>query len=99
MLDTNSLYSYLNEEEKLLLKKMYFLPSVIEQVNQSYKPHILTNYLSELSGSINSWYTKYSVTYETNPQRKQAMLVLCQKLIQYQQQILDLLGIETLEEI
>ena len=92
-------YSYLNSEEELLLKKIYLLPQVVEQVASTYKPHLLATHLFETATMINSWYSKYSVTNETDVNRKTALLKLCDKLAKHQQQGLELLGIETLESI
>lgn len=90
---------YLNEEEKLILKKIYTLPSILQKITQNYKPHLLCNHLFEFSSMVNTWYAKSPVNTEPNQNRKKAMLLLCQKVKNHIIQNLELLGIEKIEQL
>lgn len=88
-----------NQEEVEIIKHIATLPLVLETVSQTYKPHILTNFLYDLATRFNSWYAKYSVLNEPNFDRKNALLhfcVLIKKTLGYG---LDLLGIESVDKI
>jgi arginyl-tRNA synthetase len=91
--------NFLNQEELDILKKTYTLPLVLEKICQNYKPHHLCNYLFELTTDINSWYSKYSVTNETNESRKYALLLLCEYLKAHLSFGLSLLGINTVDKL
>ena len=88
-----------NVDEKILLKKMYILPLILEQICVSYKPHLLCNHLFELATLINSWYAKFSVSNEQNLDRKKALICMCLRLKQHLYFGLDLLGIEAVDEM
>jgi arginyl-tRNA synthetase len=92
-------FNKLNQDELLILKKCWILTLVVEKVVESYKPHYLTNYLYELSTSFNSWYAKYSVTNELNLSRKNQLLQFCTIIKNCLEGGLDLLAIETLDEM
>jgi arginyl-tRNA synthetase len=68
-------------------------------VIDSYKPHYLTNYLYELSTSFNSWYAKYSITNELDISRKNQLLQFCCIIKNQLETGLDLLAINTLDEM
>lgn len=92
-------WDLLNDEEKAIIKKTVFLENILLKISTEYKPHYLTNHLFDVASSINSWYTKYSVTSETNKVRKQSMVLLCKWLVNYQKMVLGVLNIQTLESI
>jgi arginyl-tRNA synthetase len=89
----------LNIQEQNIIKQTYELPSVLERICQNYKPHLLTNHLFELATALNSWYAKHSVSAEEDTIRKESMLAFCKKMREYMMYCLDLLGIETVEEL
>lgn len=89
----------LNSDEKILLKKMYILPLILEQICVSYKPHLLCNHLFELATLVNSWYVKFSVSNEQNLDRKKALICMCLSLKKCLYFGLDLLGIEAVDEM
>jgi arginyl-tRNA synthetase len=90
---------YLNVEEKIILKKIYTSDWVLEKITKSYKPHLLCTYLYEFSSLVNTWYSKYSVNSEIDPNRKKAMLILCKKIKEHLSQNLELLGIQKIENL
>ena len=92
-------WSQLNIVERTLIKQTFRLPSILDQIRITYRPHFLANHLFELATSINSWYSKYSVNSEPDSNRKQALLLMCNQLCKHFELCLDLLGIEVLEEL
>ncbi|MEI6729496.1 MAG: arginine--tRNA ligase [bacterium] len=92
-------FKLLNNDELGILKLMYTLPLIIEDVSSNYKPHHLCNYLFKLATSVNSWYAKYSVTSEQNSGRKEVLLDLLSKVKKNMEFGLSLLGIEVVEKL
>jgi arginyl-tRNA synthetase len=94
-----TLISTLNESEIAIINQTLLLPFVIETITQSYKPHILCNYIYELTTSINSWYAHNNVHNEPDPVRKATLLLFTEKLANHLKICIELLGIDTLEEM
>lgn len=92
-------FNSLNLEEKVILKKIYLTDLILEKICTTFKPHLLCNHLFELCTLVNSWYSKHSVSGETDNLRKQTLLKLVDKIIIYLQNSLELLGVQTLEEL
>ena len=92
-------FTLLNSEEKNILKKLYLTDLVLDKICTSFKPHLLCNHLFELCTLVNSWYSKYSVSGETDNLRKQTLLKLVSKIVLYLQNSLELLAIESVEEL
>lgn len=92
-------FKLLNNDELGILKLMYTLPLIIEDISINYKPHHLCNYLFKLATSVNSWYAKYSVTSEQNLARKEILLELLSKVKKSMEFGLSLLGIEVVEKL
>ena len=91
--------STLNQTELEILKETFTREYTLEQITQNYKPHLLCNYLFSLASKINGWYAKYSVSNETDENRKNTMLAFCQYLINHLKQSLELLAIEPVEKL
>ncbi len=89
----------LSSEEQKILKQTIVLPRVIEKILETYKPHLLTSHIYELTTAINSWYSNNSVSSEKDPQRKASMLVFCNYLREHLVNCLDLLAIETVDKL
>jgi arginyl-tRNA synthetase len=94
-LETN----FLNKTELAILNQIYTFEEVLESVINNYKPHILCNYLFEISTAVNSWYAKYSVSTETHEERKKQLLEFCSFLKNHLMFGLDLLGIDGVEKL
>ena len=92
-------WDLLNVEEQNILKQIYMLPMVLEEITRTYKPHILCTHLHEVALAINSWYSKYSVNQESDAKRKSTMFTFCYELIRHQEFGLILLGIETVKSL
>ena len=83
-------------EEQALAKKMLHFGDVLLDVERSYKPNLLANFLYELATQFNIFYQAHSVLKapeDCQPTR----LLLCDLTARYLRTGLDLLGIETLE--
>ena len=52
------------EEEILLLKKMWKFPEIIENVVKTYGVHLLCEYLLDLAKTFHSYYQKHRVVGE-----------------------------------
>jgi len=92
-------FNKLNEVEINIVKRIYSLPILLESVCNNYKPHIICNYLFELATDVNSWYSKYTVTNETDKERKNALLNFCDITKKHLWSTLELLGIEPVNSL
>lgn len=88
-----------NEAEKLMIQQIYTFPETLERAAQNYKPHFICNHLYTLCDKINSWYNSTSIMKELDPHRQTLLLELVSQITEHLSFVLDLLGIEVLEEI
>ena len=86
----------LEPEEQALAKQMLRFGDVLIEVERSYKPNLLANFLYELATQFNVFYQAHSVL-KAPQDRQPTRLLLCDLTARYLQTGLDLLGIETLE--
>ncbi len=87
-----------HEKELILIKQLNYFPEVIETTATSYGIHLLPQYLLSLCQDFNSFYASCQVISE-NKELERARLLLI-KCVQIIIKIgLNLLGIETLEEM
>ena len=86
----------LEPEEQALAKQMLRFGDVLTEVERSYKPNLLANFLYELATQFNLFYQAYSVL-KAPQDRQPTRLLLCDLTARYLKTGLDLLGIETLE--
>jgi arginyl-tRNA synthetase len=91
--------STLNLEEKLIIKEIYTLPYILDNICHNYKPHQLCNHLFELTSKINSWYAKFSVAAELDLARQESLLGLCCLIKNHLSKGLELLGIEPVDQL
>ena len=85
------------EERELLLKNLQ-LPEILQTVAVDCYPNYLCNYLYELAGSFMRFYESCPILKAATPQRE-SRLALSMLTAESLQQGLDLLGIETLEQM
>ena len=52
---------YETEEEKQLVKKLAEFPTVVKRAAESYKPHLIAQYLIDVATMFNDFYTKHRV--------------------------------------
>ena len=83
-------------EEQALAKQMLHFGDVLLDVERSYKPNLLANFLYELATQFNIFYQAHSVLKAPEDQQP-TRLLLCDLTARYLKTGLELLGIETLE--
>ena len=85
-------------EELALAKHLLNFGLVLEAVADEYRPNFLCNYLYELAGHFTSFYENCPVL-KSEGQTRNTRLVLCELTARVLKQGLELLGIETLEQM
>ncbi|MBI2946191.1 MAG: arginine--tRNA ligase [Verrucomicrobia bacterium] len=86
------------EEEVILVKHLLSFGLVLEAVAEEYRPNYLCNYLYELAGYFARFYENCPVLKADEPQ-KQTRLLICDLTSKVLKQGLNLLGIETAEQM
>ena len=85
-------------EELALARHLLNFGLVLEAVAEDYRPNFLCNYLYELAGRFTAFYENCPVLKSEADQRA-SRLVLCDLTARVLKQGLDVLGIETLEQM
>jgi arginyl-tRNA synthetase len=85
-------------EELALAKQLLNFGLVLEAVAEEYRPNYLCNYLYELAGGFTRFYETCPVLKAEEPQRS-SRLALCELTARVMHQGLDVLGIETPEQM
>jgi arginyl-tRNA synthetase len=85
-------------EELALARHLLNLGLMLEAVADDYRPNYLCNYLYELAGHFTSFYENCPVL-KSAPELRASRLVLCDLTARVMKQGLDVLGIETLEQM
>lgn len=91
-------YQPKTDSERSLARKFLFFPGVIKQTTKELKPHFLGCYLYELATEFSSFYNQSKVMVEEE-EIKNLRLILCARSLIILQIGMDILGIETLEEM
>lgn len=86
------------EEEIALVKHLLNFGLVLKAVAQEHRPNYLCNYLYELAGHFTRFYENCPVLKAKEPQR-QTRLLICDLTSKVLKQGLNLLGIETAEQM
>jgi len=78
---SNSIISYddlnfISEEEKMLVKHLLDFPDTIQELARFYYPHILCQYVYELTKKFSSFYNNISILQEEDEQLKKSRLAL-----------------------
>jgi arginyl-tRNA synthetase len=99
----NIQYSTLNiqlaeEEEIALAKHLLNFGLTLEAVAEEYRPNFLCNYLYELAGKFTSFYENCPVL-KADAATRASRLALCDLTARVLRQGLDVLGIETVEQM
>ncbi|MCA9386444.1 arginine--tRNA ligase [Candidatus Dojkabacteria bacterium] len=92
----NSLNS---ESELIVLKTLSEYPEVAFNAGINITPHTVANYLYDLAGKFNSFYTEHSVLKAESNEDKNARLLLATATATVLKNGLNLLGIETAEKM
>lgn len=90
--------SLVEQDERSLLIKLMQLPEIVEMVANDCYPNLLCNYLYELAGSFMRFYESCPIL-KADPAIRDSRLSLAALTGECLQQGLDLLGIETLEQM
>ncbi len=85
-------------EELALAKHLLNFGLVLEAVAEEYRPNFLCNYLYELAGHFTGFYENCPVL-KSEPKKRASRLVLCDLTARVLKQGLDVLGIETIEQM
>lgn len=85
-------------QERSLLIKLLQLPEIVEMVANDCYPNLLCNYLYELAGSFMRFYESCPIL-KAEPATRDSRLALAALTAECLNQGLDLLGIETLEQM
>jgi len=85
-------------EEIALAKHLLNFGLVLEAVAEEYRPNFLCNYLYELAGHFTRFYESCPVL-KADPQQRPSRLLLCHLTGLVLKQGLEVLGIETLEQM
>lgn len=85
-------------EELALARKIVGFPATLRQTRNDLRPHILCQYLYELSGIFSTFYNANRVIVEEEPIKKRR-LMLCSRTLLILESGLNLLGLETLERM
>ncbi|HYG33501.1 MAG TPA: arginine--tRNA ligase, partial [Clostridia bacterium] len=85
-------------EEIQLAKHLLNFGLVLEAVAEEYRPNFLCNYLYELAGYFTTFYEKCPVL-KSEPEQRASRLLLCDLTARVLKQGLEVLGIETLEQM
>ena len=88
----------LNEEEYRLVKKMAEFPERVEAAADRREPAKIANYLSDLSEEFNSFYHSCQVT-GVEEKKEKRRLKLVEAFVEVTDQGLELLGIDSLDEM
>jgi arginyl-tRNA synthetase len=85
-------------EELALARQLLNFGLVLEAVAEDYRPNFLCNYLYELAGHFTGFYENCPVL-KSEAEQRASRLVLCDLTARVLKQGLDVLGIETLEQM
>ena len=84
---------------RALLHELIKFPEHVRLAAETYKPHLLTNYLFDLAQIFNSFYQTVPVLNAANPEQKISRLNLVKGFSQVIKNGLGLLGIQTFERM
>jgi arginyl-tRNA synthetase len=85
-------------EEQALARQLLTFGLVLEAVADDYRPNLLCNYLYELAGHFTAFYENWPVL-KAEAEQRASRLALCDLTARVLHQGLDVLGIETLEQM
>jgi arginyl-tRNA synthetase len=88
-----------NKSEHDLVKSLAEFPMIIQESYKKYKPHLLPNYLFKLASNFNKFYRDCPVISEKNDEIRNSRIKLVYGTKIVIKNGLDLLGIESPEEM
>ncbi|HWY77874.1 MAG TPA: arginine--tRNA ligase [Verrucomicrobiae bacterium] len=94
----NSAVSLGTPEEIALAKQLLIFDLVLSVVVEEYRPNLLCNYLYELAANFARFYEKRRIL-DTEPKERSSRLALCSLIAEIMRIGLEVLGIQTLDEM
>jgi len=88
-----------HESEIKLTLEIAELPLIVKEACETFKPHILTNYLFKLASSFNQFYRDCPVLTEKNKEKRKTRLALVQASKITLNNAMNILGIRAPEEM
>jgi arginyl-tRNA synthetase len=85
-------------QEVALARRLLNFGIILEAVAEEYRPNFLCNYLYDLAGDFTSFYENCQVL-KAEPESRASRLTICDLTARVLKQGLDVLGIETLEQM
>lgn len=92
-------YKSLETEERELIIKLAEFPVVVEEVEHNLEPHRLCTYLNEVANNFSKFYERCPVTKENDVKVKQRRRNMCEVTLKILSKGLDLLGIQTVDNM
>ena len=92
-------FTFETDEEKELIKKLSEYKQVLEETAEKYYPHILANYIYELTKLFNNFYNNIPVLNEQDNTKKLSRLALIKKTTDTIKDAFDLLWIRLPEKM
>ncbi|MDZ4667098.1 MAG: arginine--tRNA ligase [bacterium] len=94
----NQSVAYSNVEKDLLMK-LYHYPHAIQEAGKDLSPGVLCNYIYELAKTYSAFYHDHPILKETDLDKKNFRLGLCQLTAQVIKSCFELLGIDVPEKM
>lgn len=95
----NVKFVFAKPEERALAKMLLRLPEVLSELEKDLLPHVLCEYVKNVTSRFNQFYEQCPVVHADTPELQRSRLALCQISADMLQLCLGLLGIPTLEQI
>lgn len=92
-------FTFEKPEERALAKILLRLPEVLSELEKDLLPHVLCEYVKNVTSRFNQFYEQCPVVHAENPELQRSRLALCQISADTLQLCLGLLGIPTLQQI
>lgn len=92
-------FGFEKAEERALAKILLRLPEVLSELERDLLPHVLCEYVKNVTSRFNQFYEQCPVVHAESPELQKSRLALCQISADTLQLCLGLLGIPTLKQI
>ncbi len=94
-----NIFNFTEKEEFELIKKLWDYKNILHKTIYENYPHILANYIYELTKIFNSFYANIDVLWENNEQRKTSKLALIEQTVETIKDWFNILGINVPEKM
>lgn len=89
----------INDKERLVIKQLHDIYSVVEQAADSYSPAMIANYTYDLAKLFNSFYQDTPILKESNSLRMLFLVRLCNAVSLAIKNMMNILGIDVPERM